>query len=109
MFIQEVFADVSGSTSVSSMFTSMAPLLVIIVIFYFLVIRPQQKKLKSHQELVNNLKKGDKVLTAGGMIATVFKVESESGILVVEIAKDVKVKIKRDTVSQIVDSDKNAK
>ena len=43
------------------------------------------------------------------MIATVFKVESESGILVVEIAKDVKVKIKRDTVSQIVDSDKNAK
>ena len=109
MFIQEAFADVSGGTSTSSMLTSMAPLLVIIVIFYFLVIRPQQKKLKSHQELVNNLKKGDKILTAGGMIATVFKVESENGILVVEIAKDVKVKIKRDTVSQIVDSDKSAK
>ena len=46
MFIQEVFADASGGTSVSSMFTSMAPLLVIIVIFYFLVIRPQQKKIK---------------------------------------------------------------
>ena len=109
MFIQEVFADASGGTSVSSMFTSMAPLLVIIVIFYFLVIRPQQKKLKSHQNLVNNLKTGDKILTAGVMIATVFKVESENGILVVEIAKDVKVKIKKDTVSQIVDFDKNAK
>jgi preprotein translocase subunit YajC len=109
MFIQEVLADVSAGSSAGSMLTSMAPLLIIIVVFYFLVIRPQQKKLKNHQDMVNNLQKGDQIVTAGGMVATVSKVETESDILVVEIAKDVKVKIKRDTVSQIVNVDKSAK
>jgi preprotein translocase subunit YajC len=115
MFIQEVLADVSAGSSAGSMltsmasYTSMAPLLLIIVVFYFLVIRPQQKKLKNHQDMVNNLKKGDQIVTAGGMVATVSKVETESDIVVVEIAKDVKVKIKRDTVSQIVNVDKSAK
>ena len=109
MFIQEVLADVSAGSSAVSMLTIMAPLLIIIVVFYFLVIRTQQKKLKNHQDMVNNLQKGDQIVTAGGMVATVSKVETESDILVVEIAKDVKVKIKRDTVSQIVNLDKSAK
>lgn len=109
MFIQKVFAGSSVATSTSSIFTSMAPLLIIIVVFYFLVIRPQQKKIKSHQELVNNLKKGDKILTAGGIIGTVFKLEPENGILIVEIAKDIKIKIKSDTISQVIEHDKNSK
>jgi preprotein translocase subunit YajC len=109
MFVQDVLADASAGSSASSMFTSMAPLLIIIVVFYFLVIRPQQKKLKNHQNMVNNLKKGDQIVTAGGMVATVYKVEIESDILVVEIAKDVKVKIKRDTVSQVLNVDKSVK
>ncbi|MBY0580488.1 MAG: preprotein translocase subunit YajC [Rickettsiales bacterium] len=110
MFIQEVLADVSAGSSAGSMLTSMAaPSLIIIAVFYFLVILPQQKKLKNHQYMVNNLKKGDQIVTAGGMVATVSKVETESDILVVEIAKDVKVKIKKDTVSQILNVDKSAK
>ena len=110
MFIQEVLADVSAGSSAGSMLTSMAaPSLIIIAVFYFLVILPQQKKLKNHQYMVNNLQKGDQIVTAGGMVATVSKVETESDILVVEIAKDVKVKIKKDTVSQILNVDKSAK
>ena len=62
-----------------------------------------------HQEMVNNLKKCDKVVTSGGILATVSKVESDEGILVVEIASNVKVKVKRDTVSQVLDNTKDSK
>ena len=109
MFIIDAYANAAGGASVMEMFKGMAPLLLIIVIFYFLVIRPQQKKIKNHQEMVNNLKKGDKIVTSGGIIAAVSKVESEEGILIVEIASNVKVKIKKETVSQILDTKKNSK
>lgn len=77
-------------------FASLIPLLLIMVIFYFLLIRPQQKKLKQHKAMVEATKKGDSVITAGGIIATVKDVKDD--ILTVEIADGVKVKIKRDTV-----------
>lgn len=109
MFIIDAFANVTGGSSIKEMFTGMAPLLLIIVIFYFLVIRPQQKKIKTHQGMVNNLKKGDKIITSGGILATVSKVESEEGILIVEIASNVKVKVKRDTVSQVLDTNNSKK
>lgn len=77
-------------------FASLIPLLLIMVIFYFLLIRPQQKKLKQHKAMVEATKKGDSVITAGGILATVKDVKDD--ILTVEIADGVKVKVKRDTI-----------
>jgi preprotein translocase subunit YajC len=77
-------------------FASLIPLLLIMVIFYFLLIRPQQKKLKEHKAMVESTKKGDSVITAGGIIGTVKDVKDD--ILVIEIADGVKVKVKRDTI-----------
>ncbi|MDX8392101.1 MAG: preprotein translocase subunit YajC [Mariprofundaceae bacterium] len=77
------------------------PLVLIIVIFYFLLIRPQQKRLKSHQSMISELKKGDNVVTAGGIVGTVHDVSED--IVRVEIADKVRVKVKRDTISSLAD------
>ncbi|MDA8169289.1 MAG: preprotein translocase subunit YajC [Nitrospiraceae bacterium] len=70
---------------------SFLPLIIIFVIFYFLLIRPQQKRAKEHREMLEALKKGDKVTTAGGIYGVVESVEPDS--LIVKIAENVKVKI----------------
>lgn len=110
MFILQALAETAesevGQQSIWQTFQSIAPLVIIVVIFYFLVIRPQQKKLKSHQDMVNNLQKGDHVVTAGGIIGSISKVEIDAGILWVEIAPDVKVKVRKETVSQVLGSEK---
>ena len=79
---------------------SLMPLLLIFVVFYFLLIRPQQKKMKQHRELISALKRGDRVLTAGGIIGSVVKVEDAE--LLVEIAKDVRVRVARSTISDVL-------
>jgi len=71
---------------------SLFPLLVLFAIFYFLVIRPQQKQAKQHKEMVESLKKGDKIVTTGGLIAEVVKREEDF----------IKVKLNDDTVVKIV-------
>jgi len=76
---------------------SLAPLIIIMLIFYFLLIRPQQKRLKEHKKLVEELKKGDKVITGGGIVGTVAEVKDD--LLRVEIAEGVKVKVKRDSIT----------
>ena len=80
---------------------SLMPLLLIFVVFYFLLIRPQQKKMKAHRDMVAALKRGDRVLTAGGIIGTVVKVEDDN-TLMVEIAKDVRVRVARGTISEVL-------
>jgi len=80
---------------------SLAPLLLIIVIFYFLLIRPQQKRLKEHRGLIDELKKGDKVITAGGLYGTVADVSEK--ILKLDIANGVRVKVKRDTITGLAE------
>jgi len=71
---------------------SLFPLLVLFAIFYFLVIRPQQKQAKQHKEMVESLKKGDKIVTTGGLIAEVVKPEEDF----------IKVKLNDDTIVKIV-------
>lgn len=78
------------------------PLVAIFGIFYFLLIRPQQKKMKQHKEMLGNIRRGDRVVTAGGIIATIKKVESDSELLV-DIGNGVEVKVVRSTVSQVLD------
>ena len=72
------------------------PLIIIFVIFYFFLIRPQQKKVKEHKLMVENLKRGDKIVTSGGIIATVERV-MENDRAEIEIADNVKVEIVKST------------
>ena len=72
------------------------PLILIFVIFYFFLIRPQQKKVKEHKIMVENLKRGDKVITSGGIIGTVERV-MENDKLEIQISENVKVEIVKST------------
>ncbi|HLB25639.1 MAG TPA: preprotein translocase subunit YajC [Nitrospirota bacterium] len=76
-----------------SMFTQLFPLIAIFAIFYFLLIRPQQKKAKEHRHMLDNLKKGDRVVTSGGIHGTIFSLTPEVVTLI--IAENVKIKVGR--------------
>lgn len=80
-------------------FTAFVPLILMFVIFYFLLIRPQQKKAKEHQNMVNNLKKGDRVITSGGVHGTIVSLGDTTVSL--EIAENVKIKINRGNVAAV--------
>ncbi len=80
-------------------FASLIPLLLIMVIFYFLLIRPQQKKLKEHRGMVDSLGKGDQVITGGGIHGKVASVKDDT--LKIEIADGVTVTVQRDTVASL--------
>ncbi len=81
----------------SSGFAQFIPLILIFVIFYFFLIRPQQTKVKEHKEMVKNLKRGDEVITSGGIIGKVDRVFEDDRIEV-EISDGVKVQVIRNTV-----------
>lgn len=100
MFISPAYAQAAGAGG-GDAFQAFLPLILIFIVFYFLLIRPQQKKMKQHRETLEGIRRGDKVVTGGGIIATVTKVDNETE-LTVEIAKDVKVKVQRSTVSGVV-------
>ena len=78
------------------------PLVLIFVVFYFLLIRPQQKKAKAHREMVSQVKRGDKILTGGGIYGKVIKVIDEHSVQV-EISDGVKVHVARPTITSVVD------
>ncbi|MGR3504207.1 preprotein translocase subunit YajC [Pseudaestuariivita sp.] len=77
------------------------PLILIFAIMYFLLIRPQQKKMKEHQKMVDALRRGDQVVTAGGMIGKVSKVPGD-GNIEVEVADGVKVRVVQNTISAVL-------
>ena len=79
------------------------PLILIFGVFYILLIRPQQKKVRLHREMLNNLKRGDKIITSGGIICTITKV-SENRELNVEISNDVEIKIAPGMVADLYTS-----
>ena len=76
------------------------PFILIFVIMYFLLIRPQQKKLKDHQAMVNAVRRGDMVVTQGGIIGKVIKVR-EDGEVEIEIAEGVKVRVIKSTLADV--------
>ena len=78
------------------------PLILIFAIMYFLLIRPQQKKLKDHQAMVGALRRGDQVVTQGGIIGKVSKVFEDKGELEIEIAEGVKVRVVRSTIATVL-------
>ena len=87
---------------------SFIPIILIFVIMYFLLIRPQQKKIKEHKNMVDNLQRGDQVLTQGGIIGKITKVK-EGEEIEVELAKDVKVSIIRSTIVNVLSKTEPAK
>ena len=99
MFISPAYAQGSAGGS-SDFILQLVPILLMFVIFYFLLLRPQQQRAKQHRELVANIKRGDTVVTAGGILGLVTKVKDEAEIEV-EIAKDVRVRVLKATVTDV--------
>lgn len=91
----------NAATSAAGGFASFIPLVLIFVVFYFLLIRPQQKQAKQHQAFLNELKKGQKVVTKGGMFGDITDIKEN--ILTLAIAKDVEIKVTRDAIGGAVD------
>ena len=89
-------------------FHDFIPLILIFAIMYFLLIRPQQKKVKEHQNMVASLRRGDQVVTQGGLIGKVTKVKEENEIEV-EVATGVKVRVVQNTVAQVLSKTEPAK
>lgn len=101
-FIGQVFADGNTNTQQSSLL-SFLPMVALIILMYFLLIRPQQKKQKQHQELIASIKEGDKVMTNSGLIATVDKVENEQEVIL-EIANGVKCRFVKGTIMNVINN-----
>ena len=87
-------------------FSAFVPLILMFVIFYFLLIRPQQKKTKDHREMIGNLKKGDRIITGGGIHGRITGVTDTT--LTVEIADRVRIKMNRSNVSALLQSSAEA-
>lgn len=83
----------AGGGAESPMWTFMAPMVLMVVIFYFLLIRPQQKKAKEHRNFLENLKKGDRIITTGGLCGEIVNIQDQ--VLTVEIADKVRVEVGR--------------
>ena len=81
------------------------PIILVMIIFYFLLIRPQQKRAKQHKEMLAALKQGDKIITNGGLTGTIIKAVEDSETIEVEIAKDVKVNVVRTMIADVRDKD----
>ncbi len=99
MLISPAYAQTAGAEG--ALIMQILPIVLIFAVFYFLLIRPQQKKMKQHREMVAALRRGDRVVTAGGIIATVAKVLNENELLV-EIAEGVRVRLVRSQVTDVI-------
>ena len=100
MFATPAYAQ-DAVTGAGGAVASFLPLILIFAIMYFLLIRPQQKKLKEHKAMVEALRRGDQVVTAGGILGKVISVGADN-MIEVEIAPTVKVKVMRHTITQVM-------
>lgn len=101
MFATPAFAQDAAVPSGVAAFGSLMPIVLIFIIFYFLLIRPQQKKMKEHRAMVEALRRGDQVVTSGGIVGKVSKVQDD-GFVEVEIAEGVKIKLVKNTITQVL-------
>ncbi|MDW8369313.1 MAG: preprotein translocase subunit YajC [Geminicoccaceae bacterium] len=98
--ISPAYAQAPGAGG-GDVFVSLLPLVLIFIVFYFLLIRPQQQKMKQHRAMLEALKKGDQVLTGGGIVGKVTRVDPD-GMVSVEIAQGVQVKVAKATISDVL-------
>lgn len=103
MFATPAFAQTAGAAAqpdgIVPMIFSFAPLLLVFVVFYFLILRPQQARAKAQAAAINAVKKGDSVITAGGVVGKVTKVEDK--LVEVEIAPTLKIKVVKTTLAEV--------
>ena len=103
MIINFAYAQATGASGGQGLLIQLLPLILIFVVFYFLLIRPQQKILKQHKEMVNSLKVGSLVVTSGGIVGKVVKLNDDI-FITVNISDNVDVKIKRDTIVELLEN-----
>ena len=104
MLISAAYAQGTGITGIfdnQSALIQFLPLVLIFVVFYFLLIRPQQRKTKDHKAMLDALRRGDRVVTGGGIIGTIARVENPEEVTV-DIADGVRVRILRSTISSVL-------
>ncbi len=100
MFITPAYAQAAGSPVGPDMLMSILPFVLIFVVMYFLIIRPQRTQMKKRQEQLAAIRRGDSVVTGGGILGKVTKV-SDDGELEVEIAEGVRIKVLRTTIADV--------
>ena len=102
MLISTAYAQAAAAPQQGA-FDFLVPLVLIGLVMYFLMIRPQQKKAKQHREMLSKLHRGDKILTSGGIIGVISKAPQDGEAeLEIEIAHDVKIKIVRQAIADII-------
>jgi preprotein translocase subunit YajC len=102
MLITPAYAQAAaGGSDASSMIVQFAPLALIFVVFYFFLIRPQQQKAKLQRSMLDSIRRGDRVVTAGGLIGTVAKVVNNEEVQI-DLADNVRVRAVRSTISQVL-------
>jgi preprotein translocase subunit YajC len=101
MFITEAWAQGASAGGSSDFLLQLFPLVLIFIVFYFLLIRPQQSKVKAQKEMLSGVKRGDRVVTGGGIIGLVTKVIGDNE-LQVELAEGVRVRIIKQTITDII-------
>ena len=104
MLISAAYAQGTGITGIfdnQGALIQFLPLVLIFVVFYFLLIRPQQRKAKDHKTMLEALRRGDRVVTGGGIIGTVARVENPEEVTV-DIADGVRVRVLRSTISSVL-------
>ena len=99
MFVSQAFAQGAGGTG-GDLFAMLVPLILIMAVFWFLLIRPQQKKLKEHQQLIQAVRRGDVVATSGGLIGKVARVVDDSEVLL-EVAENVRIRVQKQAISEV--------
>lgn len=105
-FVAQALAQTAAETATppggagTSVFMNFLPLVLIFAVFYILLIRPQQKKMEQHNTMLKSLRRGDRVVTGGGIVGTINKLEGDE-YLIVEIADGIQVKVLRSTITSL--------
>ncbi len=103
MFVSAAYAQTAGGAGgLAGGLGGILPIILIFGIMYFLMIRPQQKKMKEHKAMVAALRRGDQVVTQGGIIGKVAKVKDDANEIEVEISEGVKIRVMRHTITAVL-------
>ena len=108
MLISPAYAQGAGAGGSTDLLMSLLPFVLIFVIMYFLIIRPQRQRMKQHQEMVANLRRGDTIVTAGGIIGKISKVVDDAEVQV-ELSEGLKVRVVRSMITEVRSKSEPAK
>jgi preprotein translocase subunit YajC len=100
MFISPAYAQSVGGAPGADIFSLLAPIVMIMGIFWFLILRPQQKRMKQHQEMIKNVRRGDTIVTAGGIVGKVNKVVDDAEIIV-DTGEGAKLRMVKSAITEV--------